>query len=142
MSHIAELPLWAAVLVALFLLLGASLTLIGTIGLYRLRSFYERNHAPTLGASWGTAAIVMASMLYFSVSQSRPVMHELLIGTFVLITAPVSFMLLTRAALYRDRAKGSREVPPVDLPEGVLHKHNANSNNDSSHSSEVKSQDG
>ncbi|MGO4831239.1 monovalent cation/H(+) antiporter subunit G, partial [Rhizobiaceae sp. 2RAB30] len=105
MSHASELPDWAALLVAAFLVLGASLTLLGCVGLLRLRSFYDRIHAPTLGASWGTAAIVMASMIFFTVLESRPVLHEILIGIFVTVTTPVTLMLLGRAALYRDRAE-------------------------------------
>ena len=67
MNHAADLPLWAAVLVSAFLLLGAGLALIGSFGFFRLRSFYDRIHAPTLGTSWGTAGIVMASMICFTV---------------------------------------------------------------------------
>ena len=48
MSDAAELPVWAAMLVAAFLILGAGLTLLGSFGLVRLRSFYDRIHAPTL----------------------------------------------------------------------------------------------
>lgn len=120
MSHAADLPLWAAVLVAFFLLLGAGLTLIGSYGFFRLRSFYDRIHAPTLGTSWGTAALVLASMICFSVLQSRPVFHEILIGVFVTVTMPVTLMLLGRAALYRDRAEGNPDVPPMDPPKGSL----------------------
>lgn len=120
MSHAADLPLWVAVLVAAFLLLGAGLTLIGSIGFYRLRLFYDRIHAPTLGTSWGTAGIVMASMICFSVLQSRPVFHEILVGIFVTVTTPVTLMLLGRAALYRDRAEGNPVVPAMDPPKGVL----------------------
>ena len=80
MSNAAEFPLWAAILVAFFVLLGSSLALIGTIGFARLQSFYERLHAPTLGTSWGTGGIVMASIIYFSVSGQRPVFHEIFIG--------------------------------------------------------------
>lgn len=120
MSHAADLPLWAALLVAFFLLLGAGLTLIGSFGFYRLKSFYDRIHAPTLGTSWGTAGIVMASMICFSVLQSRPVFHEIIIGIFVTVTTPVTLMLLGRAALYRDRSEGSSEVPAMDPPKGVL----------------------
>jgi len=116
MSHAAELPVWVALLVALFLLIGASLTLIGSFGFYRLRSFYDRIHAPTLGTSWGTAAIVLASMLCFSVLQSRPVFHEILIGIFVTVTTPVTLMLLGRAALHRDRSEGNPDVPALELP--------------------------
>ena len=103
MTHLDAVPLWAAIPAALLLLVGAGLTLLGTIGLVRLPSFYERIHAPTLGTSWGTAGIVLASMIVFSAAEGRPVLHELLIGLFVIVTTPVTLMLLARAALYRDR---------------------------------------
>ena len=102
MTHLDVLPLWAALPAAFFLLLGAGLTLIGSIGLLRLPTFYERIHAPTLGSSWGTAGIVIASIIVFSVAQARPVLHELLIGLFVSITTPVTLMLLGRATLSRE----------------------------------------
>ena len=116
MSHAADLPVWVAVLVSAFLLLGAFLTLVGSIGFYRFKSFYERIHAPTLGTSWGTASIVISSMILFSVLQSRPVFHEILIGIFVTVTTPVTLMLLGRATLYRDRSEGNPGVPPMDAP--------------------------
>ena len=122
MNHVTDLPLWVAWLVAAFLFIGAGLTLIGSFGLYRLRSFYDRIHAPTLGTSWGTAAIVLASIIYFSTLQSRPVFHEILIGIFVTITTPITFMLLGRAALYRDRSENNPEVPAMDLPKDILDK--------------------
>ena len=112
MNHVAaELPLWAAILVAFFLLLGASLALIGSIGFLRLPSFYQRIHAPTLGTSWGIGGVMMASMLFFSVSAGRIVVHEILIGIFVTVTTPVTFMLLARAALYRDRMEQNGKAP-------------------------------
>ena len=102
MTHAAELPAWVAVLTALLTALGALLALIGSIGLLRLRSFYERVHAPTLGTTLGTASILTASMIFFSILEGRPVLHELLIGTFMIVTTPVTYMLLVRAALHRD----------------------------------------
>jgi multicomponent K+:H+ antiporter subunit G len=120
MNHAADLPVWVALLVAAFMLLGAGLTLIGAYGFFSLRSFYDRIHAPTLGTSWGTAAIVMASMICFTALQSRPVFHEILVGIFVTVTTPVTLMLLGRAALYRDRSEGAPEVPQMDPPHGVL----------------------
>lgn len=43
--------------------------------------------------------------------QGRPVLHELVIGAFVMITTPVTLMMLGRAALHRDRAEGRGGVP-------------------------------
>ena len=111
MSQAADLPLWAALPVALLLLLGAALGLVGSIGLLRLRGFYERVPAPTLGTTLGIGSILLASMLFFSVLQTRAVLHEVLITVFMVITTPVTLMLLARAALHRDRAEGSAEVP-------------------------------
>jgi multicomponent K+:H+ antiporter subunit G len=107
----ANLPLWAAIVVAFFLLVGASLTLIGAIGFLRLPTFYERIHAPTLGTSWGIGGIMIASMIFFSVSSRGLVLHEILTGIFVTVTTPVTFMLLARAALYRDRIERNGKVP-------------------------------
>lgn len=128
MSHFAQIPLWAAVPVAVLLLLGSGLTLLGAMGLLKFRTFYDRVHAPTLGTTGGVMGILLASMLYFSVLESRFVLHEILIGVFVLVTTPVTLMLLARAALYRDRSEGAdnarvpdpdRIVPPTDGGQGA-----------------------
>ncbi|MEZ0170652.1 monovalent cation/H(+) antiporter subunit G [Microvirga sp. TS319] len=114
MSGAGELPAWAALLTAFFVLLGAGVTLIGSIGLLRLGSFYARVHAPTLGTTVGMASILAGSALFFSVLEARPVLHEILIAVFVTLTTPVTLMLLVRAALYRDRTEGSADIPPAD----------------------------
>ncbi|WP_431522463.1 monovalent cation/H(+) antiporter subunit G [Shinella zoogloeoides] len=119
MDHAKDLPAWAAIAVSAFLVIGSVLTLIGAIGFARLPTFYERIHAPTLGTSWGTGGIVMASMIFFTVLGTRPVVHEILVGIFVTVTTPVTLMLLARAALHRDRAEGNPQVPaeaPVEPP--------------------------
>ena len=103
MIQAPDLPLWAAIIVAFLIFSGAAMTLIGSIGLLRLR---------TLGTSFGTLLICLASVVCFSVLRSRPSVHEILIVVFITLTAPVSFMLLGRAALYRDRIEGNPEVPP------------------------------
>jgi multicomponent K+:H+ antiporter subunit G len=107
----ADLPVWAALLVAFFLIAGSGLTLIGAIGAVRLGSFYQRVHAPTLGTTWGVGGILIASMIFFSVAEGRPVLHEVLIAAFVIVTTPVTLMLLVRAALYRDRSEGVADAP-------------------------------
>lgn len=112
MTPAADLPAWAALLTALLLLLGAGLTLTGSLGLLRLKSFYERVHAPTLGTTLGIGCVLIASMVFFSVQQTRLVLHELLIAALMVVTTPVTLMLLARAVLYRDRHEGKEEMPP------------------------------
>lgn len=107
----AELPLWTTVLVALLVLLGAGLTMVGAIGLARLKSFYERAHPPTLGSTVGAATVLLGSLLYFSVGGGRPAVHELLIIVIIPLVAPVTMMLLARAALFRDSSKAYDEQP-------------------------------
>ncbi|MHA6691957.1 monovalent cation/H(+) antiporter subunit G [Devosia sp. A449] len=114
----SELPVWVAALVGLLAVAGAFLTLLGCIGLARFKTFYERVHAPTLGTSFGSVAILLASMVYFSVSGQRLAVHEVIIFVFVTLTTPVTLMLLARAALYRDRAEQNGIVPMSTGPEG------------------------
>lgn len=96
------LPLWLGIPVVLLLLTGSIITLIGALGLYRLPNFYQRIHGPAITITFGAGCFLIASMLYFTGLEQRPVVHELLITAFVLLTAPVSAMLIMRAAVYRD----------------------------------------
>jgi multicomponent K+:H+ antiporter subunit G len=94
---------WAA---GILILLGALLAFSGSLGLLRLKSFYDRVHPPTMGTTLGTGLILIGSMLHFSVLEGRPVLHEILIGALMTVTTPVTYMLLVRASLHRDRAEG------------------------------------
>ncbi len=116
MNAAAELPPWAAVVTAALLFLGAAIALIGSRGLVRRKSFYDRVHAPTLGTTLGTCCIALASIVYFSVVQTRPVLHEILIVIFVSITTPVTLMILVRAALLRDRWERVQSRRGADTP--------------------------
>ena len=109
-----EIPAWAELVTAALLVAGAAITLIASLVLIRLKTFYARVHAPTLGTTLGIACIAMASMVYFSASQTRPVLHEVLLVVFVLVTTPITLTVLGRAALFRDElesdaAKASAE---------------------------------
>ena len=102
LSGIEHLPGWAALPVALLLVLGATIILIGALGLLRLPSFYQRIHGPAITITLGAGCLLLASMVYFTVAQSRLVIHEILIAVFLLMTAPVVAMTIMRAAVYRD----------------------------------------
>ena len=98
----AALPSFIAWLVAVLVVAGAALALIGSIGLLRLRTFYERIHPPTMGTTLGLGLVLLASMILFSALEQRAVIHAIVIAVFVVVTAPVTYMLLVRAARQRD----------------------------------------
>jgi multicomponent K+:H+ antiporter subunit G len=104
-SGATDIPAWAEIVTAALLLVGATITLIGSLGLVRLKSFYARVHPPTLGTTLGVGCIAMSSMVYFSALQTRPVLHEILLVLFILITTPITLTLLVRAALFRDEVE-------------------------------------
>jgi multicomponent K+:H+ antiporter subunit G len=95
------LSAWVAIPAAILLMLGGIVALIGAIGLLRLKSFYARMHAPTMGATLGTGCVLLASMIVSSTVTHRAVFHELLIAAFLTMTAPVTAILLMRAARNR-----------------------------------------
>jgi multicomponent K+:H+ antiporter subunit G len=102
MSGFTGLPPLVAALVGVLAILGAALALVGSIGLLRLPTFYERVHPPTMGTTGGAGLILLASMLLFSALESRIVLAEIVIAVFIVVTTPVTYMLLMRAAVHRD----------------------------------------
>jgi multicomponent K+:H+ antiporter subunit G len=111
----ADLPAWAAVSIGILVLLGTSITALGSIGLLRFATFYERVHAPTLGTTLGTGLVLAASMVFFTVVEARPVIHEILIAAFITVTTPVTLILLVRATLFRDRFESDNGGRPPKL---------------------------
>jgi multicomponent K+:H+ antiporter subunit G len=97
-----------AVLVGVLAILGAALALIGSFGLLRLPTFYERVHPPTMGTTAGVVLTLAASMLLFSALESRLVLHEIAIAVFTVVTTPVTYLLLLRAAARRERIPGDK----------------------------------
>jgi multicomponent K+:H+ antiporter subunit G len=105
----AELPLWVAAPAALLLILGGALALVGAIGLLRLPDFLSRMHPPTMGSTLGAGCVFVASILISSALAGRPMLREVILALFMMLTAPVTAMLLVRAALYRSGRRGSDE---------------------------------
>ena len=98
-----DIPLWAGIPAAILLVLGGLLTLTGALGMLRFGHFSARIHAPTLGNTMGACSVLTASILVFSSLSMRPVVHEFVIGMLLVLTSPVTGMLLMRAAVYRAR---------------------------------------
>jgi multicomponent K+:H+ antiporter subunit G len=103
------LPLWAAIPAALLLVAGGLLALIGALGLLRLPDFFMRMHPPTMATSLGTGCVLLASMLVSSALLHRVVIHEFLIAGFLVLSAPVTAMLLMRAAVARRKEKDAKD---------------------------------
>ena len=104
------LPLWADITVAVLVLAGATIALLGSFGLLRLRTFFERVHAPAVIATLGCWCIMYATLLYFSLQGEGLAVHVLLIALFVAVTVPVTTIFLMRASLFRARQMG-KDVP-------------------------------
>ena len=108
------LPLWAMLPASLLLVLGGISTLLGSVGLLRMKTFYDRMHPPSMGNTLGTGCVLLASMLISSALAGRPVIHELLITVLIVTTSPITAMLVIRAALQR-RARQHALPPHADV---------------------------
>jgi len=86
--------------IAILILIGAAFTLIGSLGLVRLKDFYTRLHGPTKATTLGVGGLLIASMVHFSSQGDGLSLHEILVTLFLFITAPVSAHLLSKAALH------------------------------------------
>lgn len=106
-----DLPAWAAIPAALLLIVGGLAALIGAVGLLKLPDFYARMHSPTMGTTLGAGCVLLASMLVSCVLLHRVVVHEVLIAIFMTICAPISAMLLMRAAVSRTKAGNQAQQP-------------------------------
>ena len=98
--------------VSLLLLLSGALALTGALGLVSLPDFFLRMHAPSLAATLGSWSVALASVIYFSAGPSQPQLHLWLIVILLAITVPVTTVLLSRAALFRQRRAGD-DLPPT-----------------------------
>ena len=107
----AALPLWAQSTIAALVLTGATIALLGSWGLLRLKTYFERVHAPSIIATMGCWCIMLGTIAYFSLQGQGLALHALLIALFVAITVPVTNIFLMRAALFRARREGN-DVPP------------------------------
>ncbi len=106
------------VLISALILTGAGFTLIGSLGLLRLRDFYSRLHAPTKATTLGVGSLLIASAIFFSHQDEGMSLHEVLVTLFLFITAPVGAHLMAKAALHL-RVRSLAKPPAEDLLEGA-----------------------
>ena len=78
------------------LLLGASLMLLGAVGLHRFPDVFARMHAATKPATLGVLFMVIAAAL--QAESGRSITKLLLVAAFQFLTAPVAAHMVGRAA--------------------------------------------
>ncbi|MFC0522525.1 monovalent cation/H(+) antiporter subunit G [Pontibacillus salicampi] len=95
--------LWHIVII-IFLISGTFFILSSSIGIIRFPDVYTRLHAATKGATLGVAGIMIGAFLFMFIEHGI-VSGKLILGIiFVLLTAPVSGHMISRAA-YRSGVK-------------------------------------
>jgi multicomponent K+:H+ antiporter subunit G len=103
----------AEIAVAALLLGSGALVLTAALGLWRLPDFFQRMHAPSLAGTLAAWCVALASIVHFSFLEGRLSLHVLVINVLLAISAPVTTVLLARAALFRRRQAGDPLPPPL-----------------------------
>jgi len=106
-------PPLAEIVVALLLLASGGVVLIAALGLVRLPDFFLRMHAPALASTLAAWIVTFASLVHFSARGEGLALHVWLIIIVLSITAPVTTIVLARAALFRRRRAGDELPPPL-----------------------------
>lgn len=86
------------IVISIFLLTGASLSLLGAIGIIRFPDVYGRLHAATKSATLGVISIIAGVFLYFLWIDGIVIGKLLLTIIFVFLTAPVGAFMIARSA--------------------------------------------
>jgi multicomponent K+:H+ antiporter subunit G len=100
----------AEVVISAVLVLGGVFGLIGSYGLLRLKDAMQRLHAPTKASTIGVGAALIAAALQSILLQGTLSWHEILITTFLFLTAPITAIALAKTLLHS-------YVNPADLPD-------------------------
>lgn len=100
------------IIVALLLLASGVVVLIAALGLARLADFFTRMHAPALASTLAAWIVTLAAIVHFSAREGALALHVWLVIIVLSISAPVTTIVLARAALFRRRRAGDA-LPPT-----------------------------
>lgn len=106
------MPPLAEIVVAVLLVCSGLVVLVAALGLWRLPDFFLRMHAPALASTLAAWIVTFASIIHFSM-RGGLALHVWLIIIVLSITAPVTTLVLARAALFRRREAGDPLPPPL-----------------------------
>lgn len=97
--------------------LGAFFLFVGSLGLAKLPDLVRRLHGPTKATTLGIGSMLIASMLYFILERGTLSIHELLITTFLFLTAPVTAHMVAKAHILCDK-EARKQLPPTGRKSG------------------------
>ena len=103
----------AEIVAAALLLASGLVVLLAAVGLLRLADFFQRMHAPALASSLASWIVTLATIVHFGSRGEGLALHTWLIIIVLSITAPVTTVVLSRAALFRRRQAGDALPPPL-----------------------------
>ncbi|MDO8280234.1 MAG: monovalent cation/H(+) antiporter subunit G [Burkholderiaceae bacterium] len=107
------MPPLTEIVVAVLLLCSGVVVLVAALGLWRLPDFFLRMHAPALVSTLAAWIVTFACIIHFSAREGGLALHTWLIIIVLSITAPVTTIVLARAALFRRRQAGDPLPPPL-----------------------------
>ncbi|ADH99894.1 monovalent cation/H(+) antiporter subunit G [Salisediminibacterium selenitireducens] len=106
------------IVISVFLIMGAALSLLGAIGIVRFPDVYGRLHAATKSATLGVISIITGVFLFFLWIDGIVVGKLLLTIIFVFLTAPVAAFMIARSA-YNTNVKMWGNNQQDDLAEAM-----------------------
>ena len=86
------------ILVSFLLLAGASFLLLGSVGIVRMPDLYTRIQTAAKASTLGVGFVALALAAYFN--DFSVTIRALLVIAFLLLTAPVSAHVISRAAYF------------------------------------------
>lgn len=106
------LPIWLQLFIAALLLVSAILTLLGALGIIRFESFYLRMHPTAIVFTLGTWCVCIAVAVFFSMIDGILSLQTLIFALLIVVTMPITTVILARAVLFRWRNEG-HPAPPA-----------------------------
>lgn len=111
------MPGFGEIAVSALICLGAFFLFVGSFGLAKLPDLMRRLHGPTKATTLGIGALLIASMLYFILEDEIVSLQELLITTFLFLTAPVTALMVAKAHILLDK-NDQEHLPPTGREAG------------------------
>jgi len=104
---------WSEIVLSAMLLASGAVVFAAALALWRLPDFFLRMHAPALASTLAAWLVAFGSIVHFSTRAGEPSLHVWLTIVVLSITAPVTTMVLARAAMFRQRMSGDAMPPPL-----------------------------